>query len=58
MAPSVNVTQQLSELTELIRAYKCRVYSYVTSPHERCIESTVPVRLASLRANSIVPIAR
>ena len=50
MAPSVNVTQQLSELTELIKAYKCRVYSCVTGPHERCIESTVPVKLASLRA--------
>jgi len=50
MAPSVSVTQQLSDLTEFIKAYKCRVYSCVTSPHERCIESIVPVRLASLRA--------
>ena len=28
--------------TELINAYKCLVYNWVTGPHERCIESTVP----------------
>ena len=48
MAPSVCATQQLSDLTEFIKAYKCRVYNCVFGPHERCIESTVPVRLASL----------
>ncbi len=50
MAPSVSVTQQLSDLTEFIKAYKCRVYNYVTGPRERCIENTVSARLASLRA--------
>jgi hypothetical protein len=49
MAPFVSLTQQLSVLTELINAYKCRVYSCVMGPHDRCIDSTVPVRMASLR---------
>ncbi len=50
LAPSVRATQQLSENTELINAYKCREYNWVTVPQDKCVESTVPVTLASLRA--------
>jgi len=49
MAPSVSVSQKLSDLAEFIKAYKCMVYSCVTGPHKRCIESTVLERMASLR---------
>ena len=47
---SVSTTQQLSDTTELIKAYKCLVYNWVTGPQDRCMDSTVPVRLANLRA--------
>jgi len=49
MAPSVSVIKQLSDLTDFIKAYECRVYICVTGPYERCIEIIVPVRMASLR---------
>jgi hypothetical protein len=46
----VSTTQQLSDTTELIKAYRCLVYNWVTGPHDKCMEITVPVNLARLRA--------
>ena len=50
VASSVNTTQQLSDTTELIKVYRCLVYKWVTGPHDKCMEITVPINLARLRA--------
>ncbi len=50
VASSVRTTQQLSDTTELIKAYRCLVYNWITGPHDKCMEITVPVNLARLRA--------
>ena len=53
VAPSVSTTQPLSDTTELIKAYRCLAYKWVTGPHDKCMEITVPVNLARLRAYTL-----
>ncbi len=53
VAYSVSTTQQLSDTTELIKTYRCLVYNLVTGLHDKCIEITVPVNLARLRAYTL-----